>query len=210
MAVKVAIVTALVLMFTACSATSDRIEFTDVVVYGDSITLPDDRNDGASFADLVAADLGLELTNRGTGSFTARQTADKAAGEWEPGAKYVMVHVGINDVALEPDSPERRQAFADGLRDLLTTLSAEPAPRILVNEILRLAPIGYQRNKDTADDELVATYNGLLANVVAEFPAAEVVRIAGFDTATMLDPDGVHPNATGARFIAEAVVNAIG
>ena len=209
MTVRIA-VAALVLLFTACSSSSDRIEFTDVVVYGDSITLPDDRNDGASFADLVADDLGLDLTNRGHGSYTSRQTADRAADEWEPGARYVLVHVGINDVALEPDSPERRQAFVAGLRDLLATLSAEPAPRILVNEILRLAPIGYQRNKDTADDELVATYNGLLVDVVAEFPAAEVVVIDGFDTATMLDPDGVHPNAVGARFIADAVLAAIG
>jgi len=197
------------LVIAACGGGDDGVEFTELVVYGDSITLPDDRNGGASFADLVADDLGLELTNRGAGSYTSRQTADRAVDEWKPGAQYVMVHVGINDVALEPDSPERRQAFVNGLRDLLATLSADPAPRILVNEILYLDPVGYERNNDTADDALVNVYNELLAEVVAEFAAAEVVEIDGLDTATMLDADGVHPNATGARLIADAVLAVI-
>ncbi len=203
----VAVVLAAILALSGCGR--GDIEFTEMVVYGDSITLPDDRNEGASFADLVAADLGLELTNRGHGSYTAHQTADRAAEEWKPGADIVLVHVGINDVALEPDSQARRDDFTASLRRLLTTLSVAPAPRIFVDQILYLDPVGYRRNHDTADDALVDTYNEMLAAVVADFPNATVVHIDGLDTATMLAPDGVHPNPTGARLIADAVLAAI-
>jgi lysophospholipase L1-like esterase len=87
----------------------------------------------------------------------------------------------------------------------------DPKPVVVCN-IARLPAAGYAGYPAAPTDAMVANYNAVIAEVVAEFggpiAVADIDTAMGKVTANFSSLDNVHPNAQGTKLIARAILNA--
>lgn len=167
-------------------------------VYGHSFTVTTPAN-GSPWPSQVAAATGYSLQNRGHGGDTIDQTADRVS----PAASgdVVLVEASINDV---------RGFGLAGLDNFQSTLAAITAALaadgatvwvVLDPQIRNWAYPGW----DQGSPSVLAAYSDAARatwpNVIDTTP--------GWDVATMISGDDVHPNTAGMAHIAAAVVAAL-
>jgi len=116
----------------------------------------------------------------------------------------ILLHIGTNDSGQY--SATQMTTDLQGLLDKIIT----NAPNALV-VVAQIIPLGYGTNS------VIKAYNQSIPGVVQALAAAgrhveTVDMYTGFDTATMLGSDNIHPNTTGYQFMAQhwyAVIGAL-
>jgi lysophospholipase L1-like esterase len=171
--------------------------------------------DGASgrahtVAALVAAGLGLELDNRAVGGSGSTATAEVVRAGPPAAGGVVLVMTGLNDGRLHGPTPRALEAYADALRTILVTVrEAVPDAVVVTVEQPRLVDYARHAPHDQGSHDVVDLLNETLRRVAAEHPGVLVVPVPGWDAATMLADDTVHPNDAGHAYLATAVLEAV-
>lgn len=182
-----------------------------MVSYGHSWVDGDGASTRAScLAALVAAQLGLELDNRGVGGSSSTGTAALTLAAPPPPAVLYLVMTGLNDLRLGGDAPSSLDQYGNALRTILGTIR-QSSPDALVAALAQpyLLDFSLYPPHNLGSNALVDTYNAALRKVCAEHRNVVVVEPADWDAASMLDPDTVHPNDAGHRCLARAAVGAV-
>lgn len=118
----------------------------------------------------------------------------------------IVVHAGVNDIVSGEWTGSQA---ATNMTTLLTTIfSLLKGVRVIVCKIIGVtgAFSGFQSAINTFNAALDGVVNGLGSSV------SDVMLVdcaAGFDVGTMLQGDGIHPNAAGAQHIANKVFDGI-
>ncbi|MFB8370111.1 SGNH/GDSL hydrolase family protein [Pseudarthrobacter sp. NPDC055928] len=181
-----------------------------MVSYGHSWVDGDGASGPAScLAARVAARLGLDLDNRGVGGSSSTGTAALVQDTAPPPATLYLLMTGLNDLRLGGDAPSSLEQYTAALRSILAAFG-QAAPDALVVALAQppLLDFSLHAPHNLGSNALVATYNEELRRVAAEFPQVVVAEAAGWNAATMLDADTVHPNDAGHSCLARAAVRA--
>lgn len=116
---------------------------------------------------------------------------------------------GLNDARLEGDSPSALESYAAALQVIFGALRrANPAAITITLEQPHLADYSLHAPHDRGSDEILDAYNERLSAVVRHYPQVVLANVGGWDPATMLTDDTVHPNDAGHAQVAGAVVTA--
>lgn len=157
----------------------------------------------ARLRDLLNADTSL-YANRTASGATMANILSTVNANWSDGYGGLVTIMGNqNDVGLHT----AEATFKSNFRAVLTALqgSTGDPPTVLVIKDTTCTPTGYARYAVPATDADVATYNGYLDSVIAEFPAGWIIvadpMTDGWDPNTMTAADGQHPNDRGEAFI---------
>lgn len=131
-----------------------------------------------------------------------KTSAFRAAGEFEP--DIVIIKLGTNDT--KPQNWEHRREFIDDYVKLIRHFQTlESAPRVWV-----CTPVPVFANRWKIADEVIRNEMIPMINQAVRQTGVPII-----DLYTALNgkkeqfPDGVHPNADGAKLIAKAVFQAI-
>jgi lysophospholipase L1-like esterase len=117
---------------------------------------------------------------------------------------------GLNDARLNGACPAGREAYAEALSLVLDAFhQASPAAPVLALEQPYIRDYSGYAPFHRACNAVVDAYNATLRRIASRHPAARVVTVEGWVVDTMVSADGVHPNDTGHRRLARAVVRAI-
>ncbi|WP_181884852.1 SGNH/GDSL hydrolase family protein [Arthrobacter sp. RT-1] len=171
--------------------------------------------DGAStktscLAALVAARLGLDLDNRGVGGSSSTGTAALTLAAPPPPAVLYLLMTGLNDLRLGGDSPSSLEQYADALRTILGAFrQASPEAQVVALAQPHLVDFSLHAPHNRGSNALVDTYNLELRRIAAAHRGVVVVEPDGWDAASMLDADTVHPNDAGHACLARAAVVAV-
>lgn len=182
-----------------------------MVSYGHSWVDGDGASTGASrLAALVAAQLGLELDNRGVGGSSSTGTAALVQASPPPPARLYLLMTGLNDLRLGGDSARTLLEYAAALRSILDAFG-RAAPDALVVAIAQphLVDFSLHSPHNRGSNALVDTYNAALRDVAAAQPGVVVAEPDGWDAASMVDADTVHPNDAGHSCLARAATVAV-
>lgn len=165
----------------------------------------------ARLRDLLHTDPSL-YNNRTVSGATMAQIATNAANTWVDGNGGLVTLMGNqNDVG----NGTAQATFQAAVRSFLNTMLGATGypPTVLVFKDTTCTTAGYARYSTPPTDTTVATYNGYLASVVAEFPTGWIVVADpisdGWNPSTMTGPDGQHPNERGMAFLAASAVKAL-
>jgi lysophospholipase L1-like esterase len=171
--------------------------------------------DGASGPDTclaarVAAGLELDLDNRGVGGSSSTGTAALVQSSPPPPAALYLLMTGLNDLRLAGDAASSLEQYSAALRTVLAAFS-RAAPEALVVAIAQphLLDFSLHAPHNLGSNALVDAYNEELRRVAAEFRQVVVAEAAGWNAATMLDADTVHPNDAGHNCLARAVIRTV-
>jgi lysophospholipase L1-like esterase len=117
---------------------------------------------------------------------------------------------GLNDLRLAGDAASSLEQYAAALRTVLAafTRAAPEAPVVAIAQP-HLLDFSLHAPHNLGSNALVDTYNGELRRVAAEFRQVVVASAAGWNAATMLDADTVHPNDAGHSCLARAVIRTV-
>lgn len=168
--------------------------------------------DGASgpescLAARVAAGLGLELDNRGVGGSSSTGTAALVQAAPPPPAAFYLLMTGLNDLRLAGDAASALERYAAALRTVLAAFSRSgPEAPVVVIAQPHLLDFSLHAPHNLGSNTLVDSYNEELRRVAAEFRQVVVAEAAGWNAATMLDADTVHPNDAGHSCLARAAI----
>ncbi|GAB3537761.1 hypothetical protein GCM10027403_22650 [Arthrobacter tecti] len=168
--------------------------------------------DGASspsscFASRVAAELGLELDNRGVGGSNSTGTAALMAATPPPPASLYVLMTGLNDVRLGGESPSSAQPYAVSVRRILTAFRwASPSALVVAVMQPYLLDFSLYEPHNRGSNQLIDQFNGVLRRAAAEYSRVALAEADDWDPETMLDVDTVHPNDAGHASLARAVV----
>lgn len=179
-----------------------------MVSYGHSWVDGDGASGPAScLAARVAARLGLELDNRGVGGSSSTGTAALVQDTPPPPAALYLLMTGLNDLRLGGDAASVLDQYAAALRTILTAFSqAAPEAQVVALAQPHLVDFSLHAPHNMGSNALVDTYNAALRRVATEFPQVVVAEAEGWNAATMLDEDTVHPNDAGHSCLARAAV----
>ena len=155
----------------------------------------------------VAAGLGLPLVDRAVGGDLVRDTVRRAKvrrGRPDQG-DVVLVHIGGNDVMRGGRNPKLAEGIRAGLARIVDQLGRAGATVHILGEVpLRdwaNLPQGFERGSDEASAAVNAA--GM------SFPGSIDLR-PGWDPATMLLDDGIHPNQLGVATLTRTILDALG
>ncbi|MCQ6273256.1 SGNH/GDSL hydrolase family protein [Pseudarthrobacter sp. R1] len=182
-----------------------------MVSYGHSWVDGDGASaDGTCLAALVAARLGLELDNRGVGGSSSTGTAALVLQDTPPPAVLYLVMTGLNDLRLGGGSPSSLQQYEDALRTIFGAVrQASPEALVVALAQPHLLDFSLHAPHNRGSNALVDTYNLTLRRIAAAHRGVVVVEPDGWDAASMLDADTVHPNDAGHACLARAAVVAV-
>jgi lysophospholipase L1-like esterase len=181
-----------------------------MVSYGHSWVDGDGASRPAScLAARVAAGLGLELDNRGVGGSSSTGTGALVQAATPPSAALYLLMTGLNDLRLGGDAASSLDQYTAALRTILDAFS-HAAPEALTVALAQphLLDFSLHAPHNLGSNALVDTYNDELQRVAAEYPHVVVAEAVGWNAATMLDMDTVHPNDAGHSCLARAGVRA--
>ncbi|HJV98952.1 MAG TPA: SGNH/GDSL hydrolase family protein [Arthrobacter sp.] len=171
--------------------------------------------DGASGQDSclaarVAAGLGLELDNRGVGGSGSTGTAALVQAAPPPPATLYLLMTGLNDLRLGGDAASFLEQYSASLRTIFAAFrQAAPEASVVALAQPHLLDFSLHAPHNAGSNALVDTYNAELRRVAADYPQVLVAEAAGWDAATMLDEDTVHPNDAGHSCLARAAARAV-
>jgi lysophospholipase L1-like esterase len=174
-----------------------------MVAYGHSyLRSPEIGGATASYATLAANALRVRSVIRagnGDTSVDVAKLVRTGPTKWVPGsAPIVLIDSSINDILHQ--LPARTWTAA--LRQMLTEVSAAPAPLIL---LMRPLPVSAPDHPGH-DPEVIEAYAEQQQAIADEFDTVQIVDASnGWNPQRMLSADGVHPNSLGERHIARAV-----
>jgi lysophospholipase L1-like esterase len=162
------------------------------------------------FSSLTAQALRLRHDNRAESGSLSTDTARLVAASPPPPAGLFVLMTGLNDARLNGPFSAGREAYAEALALVLEAFHrASPAAPVLALEQPYIRDYSGYVPFCRACDATVDAYNATLRQVASRHPATRVVIVEGWVVDTMVSADGVHPNDTGHRHLARAVVRAI-
>lgn len=165
---------------------------------------------GRGFSDLAARRLGCALTNCGVGGCSTRHVVELLAREPAPASEFYVLMTGLNDARLNGASTGALAAYTAALQAIFDTFrGASPGALIVAVAQPHLADYSLHAPHDQGADNIIDAYNGRLRAVAANRRGAVGTDVTGWDPATMLAADTVHPNDAGHAQIADAVVRAV-
>lgn len=165
----------------------------------------------ARVRDDVHADVALWQNQTVSGATTAMILA-QAKSTWQQGDYGLVTFMGNqNDVGTQV-SQATFKANVRGFINWVRGPGPFPATVVIVLDT-KCTTAGYARYATPPTDADVDRFNQYLRDVVAEYPTDGTVVIAdpatGWNTATMVGPDGQHPNDRGQAYIAQAIEAAL-
>jgi lysophospholipase L1-like esterase len=172
-------------------------------VYGHSMAA--DTAVPAPWPHFVAPQLGLPLVNRATGGDIARQTALRAGvHRGRPGeGDLVLVHTGLNDVMRYGHDPALPARLGATLRRIAERLGSAGATVHVLAEVT-LPRWDHHPPMDNGSAEANAA---IRAEALAVPGAIDLAP--GWDPATMVLPDGIHPNELGQAHLTRVILGAL-
>jgi lysophospholipase L1-like esterase len=183
----------------------------DLIGYGHSWV----DGDGASAPSrrlgmLLAEALSCAFRNEAIGGSLSTRTAAQVTAERPPAAEFYLLMTGLNDLRLFGDRAEALTDYEAALTTIFDTFAVTaPEAPVLTVEQPRLADYSQHPPHNAGSDALVDKYNDRLHLVAARYPRVVVAGVAGWDPATMIADDTVHPNDLGHRELAEAIHRAV-
>ena len=190
---------------------SERIR---VACIGDSITYGYGINDREhnSYPAQLGALLGnkWEVKNFGVNGATALKKGTRPYSDLEAyrnalayKPNVVVIKLGTNDTNAK-SWPAHKEDFAADYRDIIRAFSVLPTkPRIYV---CRPVPLFRDRGKDYDTDKILTEEVIPQINMIAAQKHLTIIDLyAPFEGKSGLFPDGVHPDAQGARIMAQTV-----
>lgn len=139
------------------------------------------------------------------------ETIAELAQDYDPKADdVVVIEAGLNDVRRGGSSREALAGYRQSLGKILQHVTAGTRPSRIA--VLADAPIRdwkkYSPDNQGSDAALAAA-SRVAQQVAAKYRVTFVRHTAGWDPATMIGPDGIHPNKAGDAQIASAVRAAV-
>ncbi|MPV36110.1 SGNH/GDSL hydrolase family protein [Georgenia subflava] len=180
-----------------------------LVAYGHSWVAGTGTSDRSlGLVEVAARSLGLTTDNRGVSGTLSTETARLAA-EGVPHGDLYLVMTGLNDARLHGADATALDAYAGALDTIFDAVTrANPvAPVVAVAQPYLLDYTGHAPH-DRGSDEILDAYNQTLRTVAGRF-GVRVAVAAGWDAASMLAADAVHPDDAGHACLAEAVVGVL-
>ncbi|MEZ4386287.1 MAG: GDSL-type esterase/lipase family protein [Candidatus Krumholzibacteriia bacterium] len=143
-------------------------------------------------------DTGFDRDHEGYWGWRTDEILTVAAGAAAAGAPdIVLIHLGTNDIGQRGEVG--LAAVGDNLRYIIALLRVfRPEVTILLAQVIPIGPGTHY----AFFAHLVEPMNAIIAAVAEEestpeSPVLLVDQHSGFDLATMMQPDGIHPNALG-------------
>jgi lysophospholipase L1-like esterase len=174
-----------------------------LIAYGHSyLRSPELGGAKASYAALAAASLGLDPVIRAVNGGTTLDTEKLVTSgptRGRPGsAGLVLIDSAINDIGDRLPTA----TWTAALRRILTTLTADPAPIVLLMRPLRVTHPGHPGR----DPQVIEAYAERQREVAAEFETVRIVDASdGWQPGVDLSADGVHPTTAGETHLARAL-----
>jgi lysophospholipase L1-like esterase len=212
------LVAVLVSPSTANAAGNPALQGVRYVAYGHSFgqVQPGTGSTPATlYPSLVRDDLQTDPSSWANRTVSGASTADilaRTRSTWQQGDYGLVTFLGNqNDVGRHV--PEATfKANVRGFVNWVRGPGPFPPTVVLVLDTTSTAA-GYARYRKPPTDADVIRYNRYLRDVAGEYPKDRSVVLAdaftGWDEATMLSPDGQHPNDTGQAHIAQAIETAV-
>ena len=124
-------------------------------------------------------------------------------------AEAYLILTGLNDARLHGTDPAALDAYSSAMETVVTACEAAgpDAVVLLIEQPPLLDYSGYPPH-DQGSLPALDAYNRRLALVADRHRQAVLVHVDGWDPATMLDDDTVHPNDRGHATLAAAAVRA--
>jgi len=155
---------------------------------------------------LVAEELGRPLVNRAVGGDSSANTKARAKlVQGRPGnGDLVLVESGLRDLCHYGYRPTVIQDYRANLQAIVAQLSAGGATVRVVCDPFLTDWDTFPRTHTHGSDVLAAAFR----DVALAHPGA-IDTWPGWDPATMLAPDRIHPNRAGVEHLAAAVLKAL-
>ncbi|WP_248764178.1 SGNH/GDSL hydrolase family protein [Pseudarthrobacter sp. SSS035] len=182
-----------------------------MVSYGHSWIAGDGATTAANcLVQCAARRLGFEPENRGVGGSLSTATATLLVEDPPPPASVYVVMTGLNDLRFGGESAESLERYSEALDSIFSAFHrADPDAAIVAVEQPHLVDFRLHAPYDRGSNELVDIFNEELRSVAATHRRVVVAEVEGWDSASMLDPDTVHPNDAGHNFLADVVTSAM-
>lgn len=161
------------------------------------------------FAALTARDLRLRHDDRAQSGSLSTETARLVTSNPPPPAGVFVLMTGLNDARRNGPSAGGRRMYGDALAVILRALrQSNPDAPVLALEQPYISDYAGYEPFHRASAAVIGAYNATLRLVASRHRTVVVVPIDGWTIDTMVSVDGVHPNDTGHRHLAQAVVRA--
>ena len=154
----------------------------------------------------VAEGLGLPLVNRAVGGDVIRDAVRRAkVRRGRPdGRDVVLVHIGGNDVMRRGRDPQLGEVVRAALTRIVDQLGRAGATVHVLAEVPLHTWGNLYRGFDRGSDEASAAVHA----AGMSFPGSIDLR-PGWDPATMLLDDGIHPNELGVAMLTRTILDAL-
>lgn len=175
-------------------------------VAGEAASRPERR-----LTHLAAACLGMTLVNAGVGGSSTTDTAGLVRRDGAVRGDAYLLLAGLNDARLHGMDPAALDAYGSALESIVTACEAAVSDAVVL--LVEQPPLlDYRRYPphDQGSVSAVDAYNLRMVDVAGRHRQAVLVHVDGWDAATMLDEDTVHPNDLGHAIIADAAARAYG
>jgi len=204
---------ALAVSLTACAAAAEQP--IRVACIGDSITFGAGIRDRKrnSYPAVLGRLLGekYQVRNFGVSGATLLKKGDKPywklaafrqATEWQP--NIVIIKLGTND--SKPQNWRHKAEFADDLRALVDHFAALPSkPKIWLCLPVPVYATRWGINEATVKGEIIP----IIQKVAEEKKLPTIDLYTALSGKPEMFPDKIHPNAAGAKLMAETILKAI-
>jgi lysophospholipase L1-like esterase len=173
-------------------------------VEGDGASTPAHR-----MVDVAARLLGMVPCNRGVGGSSSLQTAALVLRQPPPSSPVYLLVAGLNDARLNGLDAVALDQYAAAVRSVLRSFrAARPDAVTIVLEQPHLLDYSRHTPHNRGSDEVIDIYNARLRDIATAERRVVLAQVSGWDPATMLDEDTVHPNDLGHAVLGEAVAGA--
>jgi lysophospholipase L1-like esterase len=168
------------------------------------------RRHSEGFVELAARELAVRLNNQAESGSLSAETARLVIAQPPEPADVFVVMTGFNDARLHGPTPAGQRQYEESLEIVLHALhKADPQAVVLAIEQPYVKDYSGHAPYDQGSNAIVDRYNAILRSTVARFPSARTVVVDGWDAATMLAKDNVHPNDRGHAVLARSLVGAV-
>lgn len=201
------------LIFSAClpfGAFADDEKQLTVIAFGDSITAAD------QWQKYIENEYGIDIINAGVGGDTTNSAKSRFKKDvLDKSPDIVIISLGVNDCAIDMTRYVSLEDYKENMGYYIDECKSIGA-KVIVNIPTPVVDAQYLTRHDSEPFEPYGGPNGIVtiyAEACREVARAKNVVYADINAAflatdnyTVYFPDGVHPNATGYKLYAEAVL----